>query len=80
MTLRFHTFVANRVQEIRDATDPLSWQYVESNENPADASRGLEAKDIVHGSSWINGQMFLGESGMVEPKENKMLFSDTKPK
>ena len=77
---RFHTFVANRVQEIRDATDPLSWLYVESNENPADdASRGLEAKDLVNGSRWINGPNFLWESTIVEPQENKMLFSDAGP-
>ena len=38
---RFHIFVANRVQQIRDESAPAQWRYVESKENPADeASRG----------------------------------------
>ena len=56
---RFHTYVANRVQQIRNVTDPDSWFYVESNENPADiASRGIAAKQLSH-SSWLNCPEFL---------------------
>ena len=48
---RFHVYVANRVQQIRDLTDPNSWFYVETKSNPADeASRGLTAKQLVEGS------------------------------
>lgn len=44
---RFHVFVANRVQLIRNVTDPNQWCYVNTAENPADhASRGLHASDI----------------------------------
>lgn len=39
---RFHIFVANRVQLIRNNSDPSQWYYVDTSENPADhASRGL---------------------------------------
>ena len=38
---RFHTFVANRVQQIREHTEPSQWRYVSTKENIADlASRG----------------------------------------
>lgn len=33
---RFHTFVANRVQRIHRSTTPEQWQYIPSDENPAD--------------------------------------------
>ena len=29
-TKRFHTFVANRIQQIHDHTSPQQWQYIES--------------------------------------------------
>ncbi|XP_032225762.1 uncharacterized protein LOC116608834 [Nematostella vectensis] len=32
---RFHTYVANRVQQIRDHTNPKQWKYVDTNNNPA---------------------------------------------
>ena len=42
---RFHTFVANRVQEVRNHTKPEQWRYIASESNPADAaSRGLTAR------------------------------------
>ena len=38
----FHVFVANRVQQIRDSSSPSQWQYVRTEENPADeASQGV---------------------------------------
>lgn len=58
---RFHVFVANRVQLIREKTDPNDWHYVDTTQNPADlASRGLGAVDIAS-SSWISGPRFLWE-------------------
>ena len=39
---RHQTFVANRVQTIRDKTDVSQWRYVENIDNPADdASRDM---------------------------------------
>ena len=64
---RFHTYVANRVQEIRDAADPTSWNYVDTKDNPADdASRGLEAANLVNGCRWLSGPNFLRKKGIFQ--------------
>ncbi|XP_064641922.1 uncharacterized protein LOC135496491 [Lineus longissimus] len=58
---RFHVFVANRVQEIRDHTDPKQWRHVPGIENVADeASRGLRAEQLANGTAgWLKGPRFL---------------------
>lgn len=57
---RYQTYVANRVQSIRNETDPEQWKYVPSKENPADdASRGIEIEDFNCKHRWINGPEFL---------------------
>ena len=33
---RFKVYIANRVQIIRDHSDPMHWNYIESKKNPAD--------------------------------------------
>jgi len=67
---RFHVYVANRVQLIRDYTSPAQWQYVESASNPADeGSRGLNASDFLQKSQWINGPGFLWQSENHWPKQ-----------
>ncbi|XP_068716950.1 uncharacterized protein [Montipora capricornis] len=59
---RFHTYVANRVQQIRDHTQPEQWKYVDSDNNPADdASRGLSPKELLKTSRWLHGPTFLWE-------------------
>ena len=56
---RFHVFVANRVQQIRDHTMPSQWRHVRTEENPADdASRGLTVDGLVQ-SKWLTGPDFL---------------------
>ena len=56
---RFHTFVANRVSVIREATDVNQWKYVDTKNNPADhASRGLSSSDLEN-KSWCTGPQFL---------------------
>ena len=60
---RFHTFVANRVQQIRDHTAPNQWCYIDTKSNPADdAYRGLSARSLVERKRWINGPAFLWEN------------------
>ena len=62
-TKRFHVFVANRVQQIREHTSPSQWRYVRSEENPADpASRGLSVQELKESNLWWRGPSFLTES------------------
>ena len=57
---RFHVYVANRVQLIRNLSDPNQWRYVNTKENPADdASRGLDASTLTEQQRWVKGPKFL---------------------
>ena len=57
---RFHVFVANRVQTIRDATSPDQWRYVGTDINPADvSSRGMKGYELSKQHLWITGPNFL---------------------
>lgn len=57
------TFVANRVAEIQELTDPRSWNYVPSKDNPADvASRGLSPKDLLKHHQWWYGPELIFQS------------------
>ncbi len=59
---RFRTFVANRVSEIREASEVTQWRYIHTSQNPADdASRGLTAQKLRTSMRWINGPEFLRE-------------------
>ena len=75
---RFHVFVANRVQQIRDQTSPSQWRRVDTKCNPADdASRGITAKELVESSRWISGPEFLWmpEDQWPQPLEDQDLVS-----
>ncbi|XP_057678097.1 uncharacterized protein LOC130907254 [Corythoichthys intestinalis] len=78
---RFHIFVANRVQKIRDLTDPKQWFHIETDQNPADhASRGLKVAEIID-SSWLTGPRFLWERQLVtKPHSPSLLIGDPEVK
>ncbi|XP_015749787.1 PREDICTED: uncharacterized protein LOC107329630 [Acropora digitifera] len=57
---RFHVYVGNRVQHIRDRSSPGDWLHIPGKENPADeASRSLTAKELLQSNRWFNGPKFL---------------------
>ena len=57
---RFHTFVANRVSTIKDASHVSQWRYINTKDNPADyASRSMKVGDLLTVGSWIEGPRFL---------------------
>jgi hypothetical protein len=60
VSTRFHTFVANRVTLIREASDIAQWRFVGTAVNPADAaSRGLSVDALLESNTWYQGPHFL---------------------
>ncbi len=77
---RFHVFVANRIQQIRESTSPDQWRYVESKENPADdASRGLRAQELLSCPRWLSGPEFLWKQEIITTPVENPLISDDDP-
>ena len=71
---RFHVFVANRVQLIRDHSHPNQWKYVATKENPADdASRGLNGLALLEGQRWLEGPEFLWKPENEWPQQPSTL-------
>ena len=56
----FSTFVAVRVREIQESTDPLQWYWTEGRKNAADCiTRGKKPTEIGQDSKWQEGPDFL---------------------
>ena len=73
---RFHVFVANRVQQIRDVTSPSQWRYVETQNNPADlASRGATPIELSN-SVWFTGPKFLWQSQLPVGTSSPEAYAD----
>lgn len=83
-SVRFKTFVANRVSLIRDHSNPSQWQYVNTELNPADcASRGMKATEFIANKSWIKGPDFLSKEAKywpVSPILSMDIHNDTEVK
>lgn len=59
---RLKTYVANRVEQILEITEPKQWRHVKTNENPADVlSRGLSPKELQCDEQWWQGPRWLSE-------------------
>ncbi|XP_022785230.1 uncharacterized protein LOC111325651 [Stylophora pistillata] len=66
---RFHTFVANRVSEIHDSTNPTQWRHIPGHSNPADdCTRGLRVADLDQRCRWFNGPAFLSKAEEHRPR------------
>lgn len=60
---RFHIYVANRVQHIREYTSVDQWNYIETGSNPADlASRGMSPEEMLTSDLWWKGPDFLSST------------------
>ena len=71
---RHPAFIANRIGEILDSTDPCQWNHCPGMLNPADdGSRGLPVTSITSGNRWLNGPAFLLLPEEKWPKGNSTL-------
>ncbi|XP_043201117.1 uncharacterized protein LOC122369981 [Amphibalanus amphitrite] len=67
---RFHTFVANRVAELRESSCPDQWRHVPSSLNAADVvSRGATLSDLSSDSRWSAGPGFLLQEENCWPEQ-----------
>ncbi|XP_028413247.1 uncharacterized protein LOC114536094 [Dendronephthya gigantea] len=65
----FRPFVANRVGEIQMETEPWQWQYVPTEQNPADlCTRGASPSELKNSPLWWNGPSWLLEDQAKWPK------------
>lgn len=54
------TFVANRVAQIQAISNPKAWNYVNTQDNPADLlSRGLAPLELINSNLWFHGPSWL---------------------
>ena len=56
---RFYIYVANRVQTIRNTTEPHQWRYIDTANNPADLATRCMSPDKLMESRWLSGPEFL---------------------
>ncbi|XP_044170067.1 uncharacterized protein LOC122954101 [Acropora millepora] len=69
---RFHVYVGNRVQYIRDRSNPEQWHHV-YKDNPADeASRSLTASQLLKNTRWFRGPEFLWKTD-VPPRNVRQM-------
>ena len=64
---RYKAFVANRVSEIQENSQPSQWRHVPTDQNPADiVSRGATVTSL-NTEFWWNGPSFLREDPNMWP-------------
>ena len=56
---RFHTYVSNRINKIRQRSDPSQWFFVPGDVNPADVLTRKKLPSQFEQKSWMNGPAFL---------------------
>ncbi|GBM04327.1 hypothetical protein AVEN_168147-1 [Araneus ventricosus] len=66
---KYKQFVANRVIEIQETTDPISWKHCSGKHNPADLlTRGLASRDLITFIKWWHGPEWLRDVENLWPK------------
>ena len=62
-------WVANRVREILETTNPGQWRHIPGTDNPADlGTRGIPVKELLNNSLWLHGPSWLVEDERAWPQ------------
>ena len=70
---RYNTFVANRISEIHQKSNPRQWRHVPTDLNCADdATRGLHAKELSTDHRWFSGPEFLHKKEKDWPQRKRV--------
>ncbi|GFQ84076.1 integrase catalytic domain-containing protein [Trichonephila clavata] len=65
----FKPFVSNRISEIQENTDPVSWSHCSGKQNPADLlTRGITSRELINSEKWWRGPKWLKDSENLWPK------------
>jgi hypothetical protein len=76
-TIRFHTFVANRVTTIQEGSTLDQWRYVPTQDNPADAtSRGINVDDQRATKQWLSAFLWEPESEWPKSEFSRELLPE----
>jgi hypothetical protein len=74
---QFYMFTANRVNEIRQYSNPNQWYHIAGSENPADiVSRGASAAQLAAGD-WYRGPKFLRKLVITKLQGQNHDFSES---
>lgn len=76
---RFQTYVANRVEEIKENSQVEEWRHIPGVMNPADdASRGLNPSELSPEHRWLQGPEFLWHPEASWPSVDTATVSEDK--
>ncbi|GFR24172.1 integrase catalytic domain-containing protein [Trichonephila clavata] len=65
---KFKPFVSNRISEIQEVTDPVSWSHCSGKQNPADLlTRGITSSDLINSEKLWHGPEWLKDSENLWP-------------
>ena len=74
----------NRVEIIKEGSDPTQWFYVSSKKNPADySSKGVEANNVNAVKTWFERPSFLWRSAStwnIEKSKGRLSAEDPEVK
>ena len=71
----FGVYIAHRINEIKQSTDPDNWRYIKTERNPADhTTRYQDFFSLSRNDSWIFGPPFLKEEPCFEMNSNNVIM------